>query len=453
MALGRRYRAAMNLLFAAGVAMAQSLTWHATDVSGGDGVPFAVGTTMGLWSPGDEVYFVRAEHEVQADGDRHQSAILSQWRCQGACATPELVGEWPLGRRDAGRHLLHPSVVVHDRGDVRQLFAARATYGYRHGCAPNADGTGRWDLAAFEAHGGVGVVSTVPLEYARDETECTDWGRLQLTADDDGVPWVCYTHASPTSADRVRCRSRAAPLQWGPPEEVPTGGSTDHPSVAVYDGEPIVVVHTVRGADHHAELMLPGAATPLVLLGPPEVLRVNDPVVATGAGRVFVAVETGTTTRPFVRVYDCDLTASDCTDPSSWSHDDLLRGELFDASHPEIAVDPSARRLFVAVKTNVAPRPGVNVHRRVRVATRCLDDDDWQLLTPPEPADPSHDQALGYGRPLMVADPLYRVLHLSILESALWDERLPEMDDPSVDTVHRWLRASYADLPTCDGAH
>ena len=450
------------LLAACSVAFGQSPTWHATEVSGGTGGPFAVGTSVRVWGPTGEVFLLRHDHQLLplSNGTEllMQSATLEQWRCldgpDGYCADATHQGRWMVGSTDEGNHMLHPSMAVHDLGEVRRVSIVRATKGYRYTCPQQPDGKTQWDLAAFEFHSGRGVVSMVPLEFARNASECTDWGRLEVQVDDDGVPWACYTHADEAVGDAVRCRKQTSPLRWGEVIDLPRLWEADHPSFVLHDGQPVVAVHEAQGSDHRLRLHLPDPTlSPIDFDGEAEdQVRKNYPSLNGSDGIYRLAYEAGPGSKPVAYLRSCDAAAGDCSDyePGSpndgWAEEGFAGAEGI-AGHPEFAVDAAARREFLAYETNVAAAPAV--HNRVRVATRCIGDTDWLELAPREPDAQINDQVLGFGRPAFVLDTVHQLMHLSVIEATAWEGKLPDLHDPATDARLFWLRASYADLPAC----
>lgn len=446
-------------------ALGQELVWHTTDL-GTPGGPYPVGASVRVWGPTGEVFLLRHEHErlAVATGEPYrQSAVLEQFRCLPArdpsswCAHVVNEGQWPIGTVDEGNHMLHPSMVVRDMGPVRRLTLVRATRGYRYACPSHPDGRTQWDLAAFEVDSGKGVVSTVPLEFARGPDDCTDWGRLEVQMGADRVPWACYTHADEAIGDRVRCRRQTEPLHWSEVLDLPHRWEADHPSFALVGGHPLVAVHETDGRGHRIRLHGPGARREPIDLDDDAFLerRKNYPSIASEAGHTVVAYEVGSDTTPSVWLRSCDA-GDACTDYRPDSVDDAWHEESFEgpqglAAHPQVAIDTGAGRLFLAYGSNVAVDPRTATRARIQLATRCLATPDapFDLFALPTPAEPAHDQVFGYGRPALELDRHHRMVHLAVIEATDWEGRMPDLDDPDTDSTLRWMRASYADLPPC----
>ncbi len=443
------------------------MDWYETEIAYDD---TAVGASIRNWGPSGDVFvFVNHVDEV-VDGlgvsTYNNETTIYHYECDAAgggyefCENATLIDEEDVGSTNVSSlpHAMHPASAVrfYSSGEQELTLSRNEEEGTYVCGAPG--GNLVWDIVSYVYRTTSGsVVESLPIQRADSAAECEDHGKTEVKYD-GATAHACYTTID-ASGDYVQCNEDDGdPYEWSSTEDLTAASEEDHPTFVIDDnGDRITAVHAFNGSANHEILLRLADGTP-VAISDNDDSKKNHPELSGNTDGIRVVYHHDPEGMGDFRIAykGCNLSSTvDCSDygypgdpTDDWVEeyitDDVYGSNYyFQAKHAEHVKDLALEREFVAFQYNsyTASEPRL----RVIVGTRCFGG-SWDFEQPRVPDDVDDDQSLIYGTPGLVLNKNEKLVHVAFAELAEMDGNEPTTTDGG-DAY--WLRASYADLPSC----
>ncbi len=441
---------------------AHAMDWYETELAFDD---TAFGASIRNWGPtGDTFVFVNHTEEFSSTDFDHATTLF-HYECDAAgggyefCENATLIDEEDVGAtiHADGPHAMHPASAIrlYSSGE-QELTLARNEEEGTYACSAGGDLV--WDIVSYVYRTTTGsVVESLPIQRAEKLADCEDHGKSEVKYD-GATAHACYTTID-ASGDFVQCNEDdGGTSEWSSPEDLPAAHEEDHPTFVIDDdGDRITAVHAFTTGSHSILVRL-ADGTPVTISDDDDSPK-NHPELSSNNGSLRIVYHHDPNENNDFRLAykGCNATATvDCSDygypgdpTDDWLEeyitDDVYGPDhYFQAKHVEHVKDLAAQREFIAFQYNA--KTALSGDRlRVVVGTRCFGG-SWDFEQPREPDQPNDDQSLIYGTPGLVLDKNHQLVHIAFAE-------LTQMNGNNPDTTAGgdayWLRASYADLPSC----